>query len=150
MLTISNITVGNGETISIAIANHIVYTISGSPQLAVVYKGASTISLLEVPGIAVPTRAVAYTATTIDTDQYLGVVSWSPAVSGNFANEQIYTATITLGAKTGYTLSGVSANTFNVASASTVTHAAGSGVITAIFPETAKEQISMTAIPQIA
>ena len=37
-LAISNITVANGETVSVAIANPSGYTISGSPKTAVVYK----------------------------------------------------------------------------------------------------------------
>lgn len=37
-LAISDITVGNGETVSVAIANPSGFTISGSPQTAVVYK----------------------------------------------------------------------------------------------------------------
>ena len=41
-LAISNITVGNGETVSVAIANPSGFTISGSPQTAVVYKDTRT------------------------------------------------------------------------------------------------------------
>ncbi|WP_461255171.1 pre-peptidase C-terminal domain-containing protein [Treponema sp. R80B11-R83G3] len=45
-----------------------------------------------------------------------------------------YTATITLTAKTGYTLQGVAANFFTVAGATTVGNDANSGVVTAVFP----------------
>ncbi|MGI6299754.1 MAG: hypothetical protein ACOX52_01640 [Verrucomicrobiota bacterium] len=46
-------------------------------------------------------------------------------------------ATITLTAKAGYTLTGVSENFFTVEGADTVSNAANSGVITAVFPATA-------------
>jgi len=65
--------------------------------------------------------------------QYTGTVSWSPTVSGTFAKETRYTATITITPKTGYTLKGVAENFFTVAGATT-TNSKDSGVITAIFP----------------
>ena len=42
-LAISGITVGNGETVSVAIANPSGYTIIGSPKTAVVYKDPTVI-----------------------------------------------------------------------------------------------------------
>jgi len=54
-----------------------------------------------------------------------------------FAAATEYTATITLTPKTGYTLQGVAVNFFRVAGATTVSNAANSGVIMAVFPVTA-------------
>jgi hypothetical protein len=51
----------------------------------------------------------------------------------------VYTATITLTAKTGYTLTGVTANFFTVAGATSVSNSADSGVVTAVFPATEDE-----------
>ncbi len=42
MLAISSITVSNGETVSVTIANPIGYTLTGSPQTAVVYRDTNT------------------------------------------------------------------------------------------------------------
>ena len=59
--------------------------------------------------------------------------------SGNpttFIGGTVYTATITLTPKAGYSLTGVSADSFTVAGA-TATNGQGSGVITAVFPATA-------------
>jgi hypothetical protein len=72
----------------------------------------------------------------IATDQYTGTIEWSPPVSTTFASQTLYTATITLTAKTDYTLLGVAANFFNVAGASAVSNDANSGVVTAVFPKT--------------
>ncbi|MDR1073347.1 MAG: hypothetical protein LBL45_06695 [Treponema sp.] len=89
-----------------------------------------------IGGVTAPatggTPAAAITATT----QYTGTVSWSPAVTATFAASATYTATITLTAETGYTFSGITADFFTVAGAATVTNAADSGVVTAVFPAT--------------
>jgi hypothetical protein len=64
-------------------------------------------------------------------------VSWSPAVSGTFAAETTYTATITLTPKTGYTLQGVAANFFSVAGSNTTTgNSVDSGTFAVTFPAT--------------
>jgi hypothetical protein len=54
-----------------------------------------------------------------------------------FSYSTAYTATITLTPKTGYTLTGVAANFFTVAGATSVSNSAGNGVVTAVFPATA-------------
>ena len=94
-----------------------------------------TIDLAIVPGVTAPVRgATPKTAITI-TPQYTGSITWSPAGS-TFAATTVYTATITIKPQEGYTLNGVGANFFTVAGATSVTNAANSGVITAVFPET--------------
>ena len=70
--------------------------------------------------------------------QFTGTVAWSPsAVAFNYAT--VYTATITLKAKVGYTFDGVAANFFTAAGAASVSNAANSGVVTAVYPATAEK-----------
>jgi hypothetical protein len=66
--------------------------------------------------------------------------------SGVFAASTVYTATITLTAKTGYTLQGVAANYFTVAGATSVSNSANSGVITASFPAVFPAAVNIAAI----
>jgi hypothetical protein len=91
------------------------------------------------------------TTTTAGTG-YTGAVTWASsggALGGNFASATTYTATITLTASAGYTLTGVTANFFSITGATSVSHSADSGVITAVFPATAKaaQTISFTFFP---
>ncbi|MBU0936264.1 MAG: hypothetical protein KKI09_02935 [Spirochaetes bacterium] len=95
------------------------------------------ISTLAIPGITVPAFG-ASPVRAIDADQYSGTITWSPEVpeGDSFAASTVYTATITLTAKTGYTTTGMAADSFTVAGSSSVSHAANSGVITAEFAAT--------------
>ena len=107
-----------------------------------------TISAPAIAGVRVPEAGETPASTTTAGTGYTGVVSWASsggALSGNFAGSTSYTATITLTASSGYTLTGVRANFFTVAGASSVTNSADSGVITAVFPATATT-ISVAAI----
>ena len=91
---------------------------------------------------ATPVTAVTYSA------EYTATVSWSPTAT-LFVPETAYTATITITPKAGYTLTGVPANFFTVAGATT-TNAADSGVVTAEFPATAVlpvTEVPVTTIP---
>ena len=77
---------------------------------------------------------------TVETAQFNGTVSWSPTVASTFIADTVYTATIALTAKDGYTFAGIEANTFPVTGAETVTHVAGTTTtlsISAKFPATA-------------
>ena len=95
------------------------------------------INIAAIAGVTAPVRDAAPVAAITETDQYTGIVTWSPEVVGDkFAASTAYTATITLTAKTGYTLTGVAENFFTVAGATAVSNGANSGVITALFPET--------------
>jgi len=71
-----------------------------------------------------------------ETAQYTGTVEWDHGNPETFDASTEYTATITLTAKDGFTLKGVSANFFKVTGATTATNSANSGVITAKFPAT--------------
>ncbi len=90
-----------------------------------------------ISGVTQPVKNATAVTSIADTPQYSATISWSPALSGGkFATKTIYTATITLTPKTGYTLTDITANFFTVANA-TATNAAGSGVVTALFLKTA-------------
>lgn len=97
------------------------------------------ISLEAISGVTAPARGAAPVTTITQTDQFTGTVTWSPAIAagGKFAASTVYTATITLTPKPGYTLSGVGENFFTVAGADPVSNPADTGIVTAVFPKTA-------------
>jgi formylglycine-generating enzyme required for sulfatase activity len=136
-LAISDITVADGAEVTVTINSPAGYSITGSPQTAVVYKApnVTVVTISVIPGVVVPVQDAAPDTTAIDTSQYTGTITWTPA-DNPFAAGTAYTATITLTAKTGYTLTGVAANFFTVAGATSVTNTADSGVVTAVFPAT--------------
>jgi len=110
----------------------------------------TTITIAAIPAVTVPVAGETPVATITETDQYTGIVSWSPD-NTTFEYSTVYTATITLTPKTGYTFTGVPANFFTVADA-TATNPADSGVVTAVFPATGEEPdttISIAAIPGV-
>jgi len=94
------------------------------------------ITLLAIPGVTAPVFGGTPVTAITETAQYTGTVSWNPTISGTFAASTVYTATITLTAKAGFTLTGVAANSFTVAGATSTTNAVNSGVVTAVFPAT--------------
>jgi len=95
----------------------------------------SVISVAAIGGVTAPVTGATPVNTVTAANGYTGTISWSGSPS-TFAASTSYTATITLTPTSGYTLSGVTANFFTVAGATT-TNSANSGVITAIFPATA-------------
>ncbi len=108
------------------------------------------VDIAAIPGVAAPVLGETPVTAITETDQYTGTVSWSPDDTP-FAEEKVYTATITLTAKSGYTFTGVTENFFTVAGADTVTHDADTGVVTAVFPATAPpEAVDIAAIPGVA
>jgi hypothetical protein len=92
---------------------------------------------IDTIGLSAPATGVA-AQTEVSTPQYTGTVSWAPALppNGKFAAEVAYTATIALTARDGYTFEGLAADFFKAAGAATVSNAAGSGAVTAVFPAT--------------
>lgn len=104
---------------------------NGGPDAA----SPAVIDIAAIPGVIAPAYGETPVTTITETAQYTGTVSWSPADSP-FGAETVYTATITLTAKTGYTLTGVSEDFFTVAGVTSVTNASDSGVVTAEFPAT--------------
>jgi len=96
---------------------------------------AKTVTSGAIAGITAPvTGQVPNSAPIATTTEYTGSVSWSPADSP-FLGNTVYTATITLAARDGYTFAGVAANSFTVAGA-VATNAQNSGIIKAVFPAT--------------
>ena len=98
------------------------------------YEGEAAITLLAITGVVAPVQDAVPVTTPIDTDQYTGTVAWS-RTPARFAAGAVYTATITLTAKTGWTLTGVAANSFTVAGA-TAKNAVNAGTVAAVFPAT--------------
>ena len=96
----------------------------------------ATVNAAAIAGVTVPSPGVIPSATISENAQYSGTVTWSPALSGPFILSTVYTATISLTAKAGYTLQGVPANFFTVVGAASVSNSANSGVVTAVFPAT--------------
>jgi hypothetical protein len=93
------------------------------------------VNIAAVPGVTAPEVGAAPVTTITETDQYTGVITWSPATT-RFKAGQSYTARITLTPKSDYTLTGVAENFFTVAGAASDTNSANTGVITAVFPDT--------------
>ncbi len=93
-----------------------------------------TVTITSITGVTVPVLGATPVTSITETDQYTGTVTWNPADSP-FAAATVYTATITLTAKAGYTLTGVTANFFTVAGITSL-NTAGSGVVTVEFPAT--------------
>jgi len=94
------------------------------------------INITDIPGVTAPVLGATPVTTITETAQYTGTVNWSTIVSGTFAANTVYTATITLTPKAGFTLTGVGANNFTVAGATSTANSANSGVIIAVFPIT--------------
>jgi hypothetical protein len=109
----------------------------------------TVISVAAIAGVTAPVTGATPVSTTAAGTGYTGTVTWASsggALVGNFAAESTYTATITLTPTSGYTLTGVTANFFSVASATSVTHSANAGVITAVFPATVVGSAAKVAI----
>jgi hypothetical protein len=139
------------------------FTVAGATTTNVVNTGVVTavfpateaapdvaVSIAAIPGVTVPARGATPDLTVTETAQYTGTVAWAP-VHSPYAASTVYTATITLTAKAGYTFTGVAANSFTVAGA-TATNTVNSGVVTAVFPETEVAPdvaVSIMAIPGV-
>jgi len=108
-----------------------------------------TVTLDHIMGISAPVNGRTPSRVIIENAQYSGAITWSPEVLGTFEKTTEYTATITLTAKTGYTFSGVAANFFIVAGATSVRNNANSGVVTAVFPMTSGSAVNIAAIKGI-
>jgi len=107
--------------------------------------GDSVISIAAIKGLIVPANGLIPVKTILENEQYSGTVAWNGNPS-NFAPLIVYTATITLTPKNGYTLQGVAANFFTVAGATSVSNAANSGVVTAVFQITDSRLVNSIAI----
>ena len=97
----------------------------------------SKITILAIPDVTKPATGATSVAV-INSDEYTGSVAWSPNDSV-FAAGTVYTASITLTPKTGYTLYEVAANSFTVAGSDSASNSANSGAVTAVFPATSPQ-----------
>jgi fructan beta-fructosidase len=84
--------------------------------------------------VAAPVTGEIPVSTISNTKEYTAIITWSetPVI---FEAKKVYTATITIKPKAGYTVIGVPKDYFKVGGA-TATNNADSGVITAVFPAT--------------
>ncbi|MBU0935030.1 MAG: formylglycine-generating enzyme family protein [Spirochaetes bacterium] len=135
ILELSEISVANGEILTVTIDSPSAYLISGSPKTVEVFKCPSVISIAMIPGVVVPVTGESPVTSGIETTEYTGTIVWDP-VTDPFAARTEYTAQIILTAKAGYSLSGIAENFFTVSQAKTVSNSAGSGDVTAVFPKT--------------
>lgn len=94
------------------------------------------ITLKQISAITMPT-AGEEPVTSFETDEYTGTVTWTPNMS-IFEYNKVYTATVIITPKQGFTLEGVEANSFVIEGATSTVHSANSGMITAAFPLTNK------------
>ena len=98
----------------------------------------TTITTAAITGVTAPVKGAVPVTAIPGTPTYTAAISWLP-VDIIFKAGTVYTATITITPKTGYTLTGVSANSFTVAGATSVTNTTNSGIVTAVFPKTAED-----------
>ena len=113
----------------------------GNGTTPVVTPSGKVITIDAVKGVIVPANRLTPVTTITENEQYSGTVAWNNNPS-TFAPLTEYTATITLKPKTGYTLQGVKANFFTVVGSSSISNAADSGVVTAVFPETKSKYVT--------
>jgi len=106
--------------------------------------GDTVVNIAEISGVTAPAYGAAPVTTITETAQYTGTVTWN-GTPATFAASTIYTATITLTAKAGYTLVGVAANSFTVMGA-TATNNANSGVVSANFTQTVANLLSASDV----
>ncbi|MBA7590931.1 hypothetical protein ES708_33075 [subsurface metagenome] len=105
------------------------------------------IDIADITGVTAPVTGATPVTAIDETVQYTGAVTWEPAVVGTFAAVTVYTATITLTPKAGYTLTGVEADFFTVdGEAVDVANVANSGEVSVIFPATDPVVITESAI----
>jgi hypothetical protein len=121
---------------TVAGATTVTNMINSSVVTAVFPATLAVIDIAEIPGVTAPIVGATTVTTITETAQYTGTVIWDPA-DNPFQGNKVYTATIILTPKAGFTLIGVVANFFTVAGATTNTNSADSGVVTAEFPMTA-------------
>jgi len=101
--------------------------------------GTVVVTTAAITGVTLPATGVAPVTAITAATQYTGTVTWKTlagVVPTTFAAGTVYIATITLTPAAGYTFTGVAANYFTVASSTTDTNPADSGVVTVVFPAT--------------
>lgn len=146
----SNAITLTGDTTTVTI--HATYGSTTETYTIQVTKAPAIVDLFTLNGkVTAPVKNIIPSTTAIDTAQYTGTVSWkdaSGADADKFLGGTVYTATVTLTPKKGYTFKGVTANQFTYSNA-TVTHPAGGDgdlVLSIQFPASAARTLSSIAI----
>jgi hypothetical protein len=103
------------------------------------------ISFPDIEGITAPDYNGTPASEITETSEFTGTVVWEPADSP-FKPNTVYTATITLKPKRGYTLEGVAENFFKVAGAVSSENAEGSGALSAVFPKSSSDKDSAAPV----
>ena len=111
-------------------------------SIAVYAQWDKTITLKAIPGVTAPATGKT-PVTTINSAQYTGTVTWTPG-DDPFEAKKVYTAAISLTAKDGYTLDGVTANFFTVAGIPG-TNIANDGNVVVSFPATLAGKVVLAA-----
>jgi hypothetical protein len=105
----------------------------------------ASVSALDLTALNITPVKGATPTTTINTSQYGGSISWTPA-DPSFAPSTAYQATVVLTATTGFTFTGVGVDSFTYTYAGTATtNPVGSGniiTVTISFPATAADVVS--------
>ena len=120
-------------------------TTSNYGYTPVVTPSGKVVTIDVIKGVIVPAYGLTPVTAITENEQYSGTVTWN----GNpypFAASTVYTATITLTPKTGYTLQGVAADFFKVEGSPSASNSANSGIITAVYPQTDSKRVSNIAI----
>jgi hypothetical protein len=135
--TYSGAIVGNAAGNGAAITVTITFPATAAPDADTTVNALALTSL-----VTAPVRDAAPVTAAIDTAQYTGTIAWQKgdgsSFSGNFAAATVYQAVLSLAAKTGYTFTGVPADSFTYSGA-TVTNPAGDSsaiTVTIAFPAT--------------
>jgi hypothetical protein len=93
-----------------------------------------------------PVAGASPVTSAINQTQYTGTVAWQTSSgashSGAFGYSSVYKAVVTLTAQSGYTFTGVAANAFSYAGASSVANSANSRTVTITFPPTAAQPVN--------
>jgi len=109
----------------------------------------TVINMASIQGVTAPATGETPVTAITENSQYSGTIMWNGDPS-TFLAATVYTATITLTPKTGYTLQGVTANFFTVSGSASVSNTADSGIVTAVFPATAPTSTTSVSIIIIA
>jgi hypothetical protein len=113
-----------------------------NPQAPIIPDPDKVVDKLDLTGrFAVPVRGGVAVSSSFDGDgQYSGVVTWQDmsgaAFAGVYAASTVYKALVKISPADGYTLDGLSADSFIYNGASSVTYDAGTQTVTVVFPST--------------
>jgi hypothetical protein len=124
--------------------------VSGQLEITISGQVPDIVDYPTIAGVEMPAKWGSPDIRITETDQFTGTISWSPDDSP-FGSSTSYTATITLTAKDGYTLTGIANNFFIVPGATTVSSVGH--IVTAQYPVTDPPEYSTTgalAIDSIA